>query len=294
MNDATEDKFFNQELDIVDFAFLLWEKKLTIILITTFFAFFSVLFSLMLPNIYKSESILAPTESDNSLSAQLMSISPIARLGGMNIPQENSSKSEEALARIQSYDFFVKYFLPNIDSRNLSSIKKWDSSDNKIIYFKENENSSKPSNQELFIAYNEILSINKNLENSFINISIAHQSPYIAKEWLNLIIDSINNSMRNEYIIIAENSINFLKSSLEDTNVQPIKDSISDLLENQLQALMLAKSNDDYIFKRLSSPVASEYKDSPNRTTICILGAFIGLIFSTFFVVIQNLITNKH
>ena len=49
------------QVDLLDFAILIWNKKLLIFSVTSSFAIFSVIFSLMLPNIYSSNALLAPT-----------------------------------------------------------------------------------------------------------------------------------------------------------------------------------------------------------------------------------------
>ena len=54
---------------------------------------------------------------------------------------------------------------------------------------------------------------------------------------------------------------------------------MSNLLENQLQTLMLASSNDDYVYKIIDSPIVAEQKIEPSRAVICILGTFLGFIF---------------
>jgi LPS O-antigen subunit length determinant protein (WzzB/FepE family) len=85
--------------------------------------------------------------------------------------------------------------------------------------------------------------------------------------------------MRDEDKEIAQNSINYLDKFSQTTNVKSIKDSITNLLESQLQTLMLTSSNDDYIYKIIDSPVIPELKTEPSRSVISILGTFIGLIF---------------
>ena len=52
------------EIDLVKLLQILLQGKLTIISCTTFFAIVAIVFSLYLPNIYKSEALLSPVGSE--------------------------------------------------------------------------------------------------------------------------------------------------------------------------------------------------------------------------------------
>ena len=82
--------------------------------------------------------------------------------------------------------------------------------------------------------------------------------------------------MKDRDRLDAQNSIKFLSGSSNSTNIQSIRDVISALLESQMQTLMLAYSNDAYIFKIIESPIAPEKKSGPARAVICILGTIFG------------------
>ena len=79
---------------------------------------------------------------------------------------------------------------------------------------------------------------------------------------------------------IAKNSIDFLNSKAQETNLSDIKDVIFSILETQIQTLTLAEANKDYVFKIISSPIAPERKSKPSRSSICIMGTILGFIFS--------------
>ena len=94
--------------------------------------------------------------------------------------------------------------------------------------------------------------------------------------------------MRLEDVKISETYINFLNETQKNTNIQSLREVISDLLENQMQTLMLASSNESYIFKTIDSPIVPEKKSGPSRSVICILGTLFGGILSLGLALIQN------
>ena len=103
--------FDDYTIDLKEIFTILWNKKKIIIGITLFFAIFSVIFALSLPNIYTSKATLAEVNPDESLSSQLNSLTNIATISGVNLPERKVGKSDEAIKRIKSLEFFSEFFL---------------------------------------------------------------------------------------------------------------------------------------------------------------------------------------
>ncbi len=292
---------FEDEINLLELFTIIWKRKFFVLVFTSVIAIFSVFYSLSLQNVYISSGILAPTNQTDSLSSKLGAYSGLASLTGLNLPTNTGSKTQEATERIQSFNFFTKYFLANIKLENLLAVDKWVQEGNSLIYNDKlfDYNSGKwtrevtfpkkkiPSDQEAFEKYKNILTIDTNAETGFINISIEHQSPIIAKKWVDIIIHNINESMRELDKQEAQNSIAFLNELTKSTSVQSIKEIISKLLESQMQTLMLASSEKEYVFKVIDSPIAPEKKSGPRRAFICIMGTILGGFLSLLIVFIQ-------
>lgn len=297
MNESNEVKKFDDEIDLGQLFSIIWDKKFLIGSFTAIAALFSVIYALYLPNIYTSSSLLAPTSQDESLSSQLGGLSGLAGLAGVSLPSGTITNSQLAVKRIESFEFFSKYFLPNIKLENLTAVKEWNSQNNTISYndsdFDSKTNKwikseSGPSAQKAFKEYKKVLNISQEELTGLVYLSIEHKSPYIAKKWVDIIIYNINESMREIDIQDAQNSIDFLKESNQSVSIQSIKEVVSKLLERQMQTLMLASSNKAYVLKTINSPIVPEEKSGPSRALICILGTFLGGILSILFVLSQN------
>jgi len=271
----TEKKYVSEpEVDLKEVVLILWSRKILIIAITTLSIIISLLYALSLPNIYTSKSLLTSVAIDSSLNSKASDYSALASFAGININPGNASKSDEAIERIKSFDFFSNHFLNQIKLENLMAAKDWDHVSNKIIYDQKlfDESNSKwvrkvsypfqprPTYQEAFIEYMKILTINKDKKSSFVSIEIKHVSPHIAKKWSYIIINSINNLMREIDKSEAKNSIDFLNNTAQATQLSGLTDVISKLLEDQIRTLVLAESSSDYVFKIISSPIAPEHK----------------------------------
>lgn len=294
MNENNNSNSLDNEIDLAELFSIIWNKKLFISIFTSIAALISVLYALYLPNIYTSSSLLAPTTEDNSLSSQLGSFSGLAGLAGVSLPAGNISNSQIAVKRIESFEFFSKYFLPNIKLEDLMAVDEWDAKNNTVVYddsefnSTSNEWSRKPSDQKAYKEYKRALSISQEELTGLVYLSMKHKSPVVAQNWVDTIIYNINECMREIDKQDAQNSIDFLNESLKNTNSQSIKVVFAKLMESQMQTLMLASSNEAYVFKTINSPIIPEDKSSPSRALICILGTLLGGILSILIVLFRN------
>jgi len=280
----------NIEVDLKLLLLILWSQRLLIASFSSIFAIMGVIYSLSLPNIYESKALLTPSGQENSLNSKFQNITPLTSFSGLGLRATSGEKDVEAVERIQSFDFFKKYFLPQISKKNLVASIDWDKSSNNIIYdtkvfdITTNQFIEEISDQKAYKFYLNHLSITHDLKTRFVTLKIQHLSPHISKKWLDLIINSINSYMKEIDKLEAENSINFLNENYQKTNISEVKIAITQLLESQIQTLMLTEATEDYIFKKIVSPIAPETKSGPSRL-------FISILFTMFGVFLAVLIT---
>jgi capsule polysaccharide export protein KpsE/RkpR len=288
-------------IDIELLSAEIWRRKIFLVTLTSIITLIFIFFALSLPNIYISQSKLMPSSTEDSLSSKIGGLSSLASIGGLTMPTMSAGKSQEGIERIKSFEFFSTQFLPNIDLENIVAVKKWIPEKNIIVYDKKLFDKAQekwvrkvkypknaiPSDQEAYKIYSKILKINEDKVTSFITISIEHESPIIAKEWVDIIIYKINESMRQLDADLAKKSMSYLNEESKLTKVQSIKDVISNLLESQMQTLMLTASNEAYVFKVIDSSIVPEEKSKPNRILIVILGFLLGSMLSLLFISVK-------
>lgn len=285
---------YNDEIDLLELFLIVWKKRLFVVTLTSIFAIASVFYALSLPDVYTSKSLLAPANKEETISSRLGGISGFAGLAGVNLSQSNASTSQEAIERVKSFEFFSNYFLPNIKLENLLAVKEWTPESETIIYndglfdVKKNNWNTKPSDQTAYRQYINIFGINVDDETGFVTFTVDHQSPEIAKKWLDIIIYNINESMREIDKTDAQNAINFLNETSSSTSIQSIREVIGRILETKMQTLMLASTNKAYVFKVLDSPIVPEIKSGPFRSIICIIGTLIGGVISVLITFFQH------
>ena len=305
MNNLPNDqlnKNYDDEIDLRELFHVLRAKIFYIGAITSIFSLISIMYALMLPNIFQSQAMMMPMEGDDGMQGMLGQYSGMASLAGISLPSESGSKAQEAIARIKSFEFFSNYFLPQIKLENLMVVKKWDQASNTLIYNEStfNSESSKwvkkvsspkssiPSSQEAYKKYQTIMNIAEDKKTSFITLSVEHESPFVAQQWVEIIMDQIDQVMRDQDRQTARKSIEYLNSLVPTVNYGEIKQALSSLQQEQMKRLMMVEASNNYIFKVLDSPIVPEVKVKPKRLLIVILGSMLGMMLTVLGVLVSH------
>lgn len=300
LNNNFEDEI--DEIDLIELYYVLWQKKFLIATTASIFFLISVIYALMLPNIYRSVAFLAPVEEQSQMSGILGEYSGMANLAGIALPSSSATKSQEAIARIQSFNFFSNHFLPSIQLEDLLAVTKWNRAGNNLVYDKSEFDSESrqwvrkvslpkltiPSSQEAYEKYQEILSISVDKKTTYVSLSVEHESPYIAKQWVELILQKIDRLMRDKEKLEATNSIEYLNTLAPTINYEVLKSAFSSLQQEQMKRLMMVEANENYIFKLLDSPIVPEKKFGPRRALIIIIASLIGIMLGVLSVLVLH------
>ena len=278
------------EINLYNLFLAFWKAKYFISLISSIFAVIGILYALSLPNIYKSESTLMDPAAGQSGSSRLEGIaaqySGLASMAGVSIGSDNTTQKDISLAMLGSRDFFIKYFNDKELLKDLVSYKSFDSNANKSIYFKKGEEVIVPSFINSFNLFKQHFSFDEDVQSNIIRMSFEHQSPEIAKKWLQAIIIDINQYVKNKEVNKASATYDILMNQISTVNNPDLSFMISKLAEKQIQTITLSKVTDEFAFTTIDSPYIPEKKSKPYRSWIVILFVFIGALFSSFTVLI--------
>jgi uncharacterized protein involved in exopolysaccharide biosynthesis len=293
----------DDEIDLRELWNAIWSGKWVIIAVTAIFAIASVFYALSLPNIYKSEALLAPAQSEQQggLGALAGQFGGLASLAGINLGGGKSDKTSLAIEIIKSREFFAKFVEKHNILPDLMAVKEWDLSTNLVtydaeIYLPTNDEwlrqvkppkQAKPSMQEAKKVFDELLSLAKDKETGMVNISVKHYSPYVAKQWVDWLIQDINLNMKSRDKQEAEKSITYLQSQIDKTTIFEHKTLLFQLIEEQTKTLMFAEVRDEYVFKTIDTALVPELKAKPKRAIIVVLGVLLGGILSVLVVLIR-------
>ena len=288
------------EIDFRELLQALWHGKWLILTTTSLFSIVAIIYSLSLPNIYQSKAYLSPVGESRSSGASMQGMGGLASLAGISLPSQSvGSKSTKALEKLNTLSFFTENILPNIFLPDLMALESWEASTNTILYNKEVFNSETQawvlepqsySAQKSFRAFNEQLRVVRDELTGFITIAIKHQSPYVAQEWAELIVNQLNIFYRSKDKLEAQVAMNFLNTQIAQTSFTEIKQVLAQLLQDKAQKLTLIEVNNFYVFEYIDPPAVMEKRIEPSRSSICIMGALLGGILGFLVILIRFII----
>ncbi|MDA7856268.1 Wzz/FepE/Etk N-terminal domain-containing protein [Gammaproteobacteria bacterium] len=295
---------FDDEIDLRELFYVLLEGKWIIVSLTAFVSIVGVIYSLSLPNIYESKAMLVPVNSSSGIAGALGSYGGLAGLAGISLPSGgDEGNSAKAIQKISSLSFFENNILTNIHLPDLMAVKSWNSKTNTLTFddsiYDTNSNTwirdfsypqqQIPSAQESFEVFKiEHLSLSEDKKSGFITLSIKHQSPFIAKQWAELIVNEVNAFYRQKDKSESEKAVNYLNQQISITGLSEIKQVIAQLLQEETKKLTLVEANQYYVFDYIDPPAVMEEKSEPKRALIFILSALLGGMLSIILVLIRH------
>ena len=293
------------ELDLVALWGIIWRGKIIIATVITIFSVLSVAYALYLPNIYRADVVLYPVslKTQSDVSGAAGGLRGIASLAGINVGSGEGSKTDFALEVLKSRKFITEFIDKHGVLVPLIAIKSWNKENDSEMYDEtlydvnsekwridpETKLSLKPTELHAYNNFVEKMIVEKDPETGIVKVAFEFISPVRAKEWLDRLIVDLNNVIRDKDVLLADDSISYLESQIEKTNLSGVKNIFFSLIEDQIQKKLLAETRSEYIFEVIDPPVVEERNVRPKRALICIIGALLGGILGMLVVFIRSL-----
>lgn len=296
---------FFDEIEFLKLLSLIWKRKWIIVLCGLVFGLAALVVAWNKPNLYTSESLIVSAESsqNNGMSTISNQLGGLASLAGVNLKDNSSNKAKLALNILNSRKFIGDFIESRSILPDLMAVDAWVEATNEIVYVDnlydlESDNwvafdggSGLPSRQRAIERFKQSLDVNDDKDSGLITISIEHKSPLVAKNWVQWLIEDINQEMRLRDVSEAEMSIEFLTAQISEIKITDIRQVLYNLIEEQTKTIMFANVRDEYIFKIIDPPISPETPSSPKRLLIIVIGSLLGLalgILLALFLAVKN------
>ena len=299
---------YGDEIDFRETLHVLLQGKWIIVSVTTFVTIIGIVYSLSLPNIYQSEALLAPVESSNKMSGALGGYAGLAGLAGIDLPTGGGDgNSVKAIKTLHSLSFFENNILPYIFLPDLMAIESWNFKTNTLAYdeniYKNDTNAwvrdysypyaQTPTAQESFKEFAAQFELSEDKQTGFLLLKVKHQSPFIAKQWAELLINQVNSFYRQKDKSESERAVSYLNQQITRTSLSEVKEAIAQLLQLETKKLTLIEANQFYVFEYIDPPAVMEIKSEPSRALITIISALLGGMLSILFVLMRHYVIKQ-
>lgn len=302
------DSLCQAEVSIKDVISVTWKNKFIIAIVSLVCAVAFGIYIYNQPNIYKSEvlTVTAKQNQQSGLGDLAGKLGGFASLAGISLPQE-SDNTEIILVTLKSKKFVMELIEKHNLYPELIAATNWLPQQNKLVYdpkmYKEQTNEwirevsfpvqQKPSGQEAYEKFMDVFSVSKKSESSTILLSVEHLSAVRAKQWLDIIINDLNEVMRATDVDEAEKNIAYLKVLLNKPEYVALREVLYGLLEEQVKTIMLSKVRDNYALKVIDPALVPEMKDKPRRLLFVLVGGLLGSLLSIFVVLTRYFYKNS-
>lgn len=241
--------------------------------------------------IYRVTTVLVPATvgGDQGLGSGLGRLAGVASLvrGTMGAGATNE---DEALAVLRSRDFLSRF----IEERGLMPRLFPDAWDEAAQSWRPGARQPTPAlAHKMFVS--RILSISKDRTTGLVSISVEWRDRETAADWLNDLVDRLNDEMRHRALLQAEASLEYLKQELATTAQVSVQEAINHLVEEQVNKRMMANVTKEYSFRVVDRATAPDEGDTvrPRKKLLIAAGLFLGLVIGALGALVAPLLGRR-
>jgi uncharacterized protein involved in exopolysaccharide biosynthesis len=249
----------------------LWDGRWLILATTSAALLVGLIYLFVATPWYRADVLLSPADESTPLTLP-GAIGGLAQLANMNV---GSSETIEALAILGSRDF-IRGFIVDHGLMPILFQDQWDSEAGKWNADERNEG---PDLREgVYFFQQEVMSLEEDAATGLITLSIDWTDPVLAAEWSNLLVERVNGHLRDKALAESTANVEYLQGELAKAKVITLQQTISGLLENELQKLMVARGNAEFAFRILDRAEVPHLVAHPNRILVVFVALFAGMI----------------
>ena len=275
------------EIDLLEYWRVIWKKRVFILGTSFLAAVLAAGVSLMMPDIYRAEALLAPAgskEGKNGISSVLGGLGGLASLAGVSVG--GSSSVEENIAVLKSREFIWDF----VKDEKLMPILFADDWDAEAGHWIAEDKEDQPTLWDAWRLLIEggVLQASIDKDSGLVHVSIDWEDPELASLWVNKLVQRINAYLREQAIAQSQEKLKYLNNELSKTVIEENRQALYELISAEQKQAMLANTQQDFAFRVVDPAVAPDKKVKPKRTMIVIITAFVVGFLSIVFVFVQE------
>jgi uncharacterized protein involved in exopolysaccharide biosynthesis len=274
----------NDRNNLADIWQALWQGKWLILAITLAFSAAGVTYALLATQWYRAEVLMLVTNnrSSNSLMSHLGQFGGLASLAGINIGTTN--ENTEPMAVLKSKEFAQAF----IEEQHLIPVllaHKWDA---RAGRWKDPNPKKWPDIRDAVRYFDSgVRKVQEDKKTGLVGLSIEWTDPKVAADWANMLVERINDRMRQRALAEAEANVSYLQQELSASNIVNMQQSTGRLLESEMEKLMVARGNKEFAFRIIDHAAVPKWRSLPNRPQVAILAFITGLVVGCLLVFVR-------
>ena len=126
----------------------------------------------------------------------------------------------------------------------------------------------------------KIRRIREDRDRGLITIDIDWSDPALAARWANLLVERVNEELRQRRLEQLEKSVVLLGEELQSAQFVELRQAIASVIESQINERMLAKTRREFAFRVIDAaqPPDADQPESPRPLLYAVLGVTLGAL----------------
>ena len=268
-----EEVFQDDEIDLIELFQIFWAEKLLIVIITAICSALGVTYALLATSWYKAEVTLAPTMADpmSGISSQLGGLASIAGISG--IGGAGDDRSIEAIATLNSREL-AREFIEDYGLTQRIFHEQWDAAAGR---WKAEDPEDWPDIRDAIEYFGKnILMVSQDRKTQLITVAVTWTDAKEAATWATELVSRVNSRMGERAEVESEDNLRYLNEELSRTKVVTLQQSVSRLIEVEMQKLMMARNSDDYAVRTIDAAQVPKRRERPKRALIAVASTLAG------------------
>lgn len=278
-NQSTSEMREGQTLSFWQLSLLIWKRKWVIV--SSIFGCLSIaaLIAFTFTPVYRASVLAAPVTDtgQTGLAGLVGQFSGLAGLAGIS-PAAGGSPME-TIAQLQSQQF-ISDFIKNENLLPILFADEWDAEGDRWRSGKE-----VPTLEDAYRLFiEEVLQVDRDRDSGLVTVSIEWSDPQLAAKWANSLVAILNEETRKKAIQEATTNLDYLKQQLANNPVNEVQAAIYKLIENQMNAIVVATGRSQYAVKVLGAAISpdADHFVRPKRVLMIVFGGIAGLMIGVF------------
>ncbi|MBF0470964.1 MAG: hypothetical protein HQL48_06275, partial [Gammaproteobacteria bacterium] len=223
-------------------------------------------------------------EGGGGRASALGGLGGLASLAGVSIGSGGGDVSTN-LAVLKSREFIVKF----VNEEKLLPIlfaKQWSSEGNRWL---DPDPEEQPTEWDGYRTFSEgILAVSEDKKSGLVTLSIEWTDAELATRWATLLVERINNHLRQQAIERSQKNLEYLHQELQTIEVADMRQTLYQLISKEQKSAMLANTQKEFAFRVLDPAVVPDRKSKPKRSLIVVLATLLGGMASIFYLFVRN------
>ncbi len=274
------------EINLLDMFIVLLKHKWMIFFLVFIAGVAAVIYSLRLPEIYRSESTIVPIGQEKaSLSSRLSALGGFGAMVASQVGIGGAGSLEKFEIVLKSRELTNDL----VEKHKLMPVIFKDSWDEKTKTWKTEE---PPTIQDAYKSMQGMLEIKPDKKNGVLKLGFLFPDPALAQKLLSYYVDGMSEFLRHQSLENVAMQSKALREQLVTTTDPLLRTKLAEIIAQYVEKETLAKVQRYYGFNVIDPPFVPEKRFKPKRAQICILSVIVAFFMAVFLAFIMEYVGN--